>query len=149
VATELARFLRRAYGRKPHALFASSRRAPHVPDTDPFTSDLPHDQFLEELRRIDGTPAEVLEHAEMIELLITLLRADFQLIQTYEYTEGVLPYLHLSRRAGFCVLSKVWSIPRICCSISRARCCSETAISLRFGNGHQKGAGRDRPENAV
>jgi medium-chain acyl-[acyl-carrier-protein] hydrolase len=88
IAFELARYLRRAYGREPHALFASGRRAPHVPDTDPDTYDLPHDEFIEELRRIDGTPTEVLEHAELMELMIPLLRADFQLVQTYEYIEG-------------------------------------------------------------
>jgi medium-chain acyl-[acyl-carrier-protein] hydrolase len=88
IAFELARFLRRDYGREPYALFASGRRAPHVPATDPATYDLPQDQFLEELRRIDGTPTEVLEHAELMELLIPFVRADFRLIQTYEYTEG-------------------------------------------------------------
>jgi medium-chain acyl-[acyl-carrier-protein] hydrolase len=88
ISFELARYLRRAYGREPHALCASGRRAPHVPDTDPVTYNLPHDEFIEELRRIDGTPTEVLEHAELMELMLPLLRADFQLIQTYEYIEG-------------------------------------------------------------
>jgi medium-chain acyl-[acyl-carrier-protein] hydrolase len=88
IGFELARYLRRSYGREPHALFASGRRAPHVPDTDPVTYNLPHDEFIEELRRIDGTPREVLEHAELMELVIPLLRADFQLIQTYEYIQG-------------------------------------------------------------
>jgi medium-chain acyl-[acyl-carrier-protein] hydrolase len=67
---------------------ASGRRAPHVPDTDPVTYNLPHDEFIEELRRINGTPSEVLEHAELMELMLPLLRADFQLVQTYEYIEG-------------------------------------------------------------
>lgn len=88
VGFELARSLRDAYGREPQALIASGRRAPHVPDTDPVTYDLPHDEFMEELKRIDGTPSEVLEHAELMELMLPLLRADFQLIQTYEYREG-------------------------------------------------------------
>jgi medium-chain acyl-[acyl-carrier-protein] hydrolase len=88
IAFELARYLRGTYGREPHALCASGRRAPHVPDTDPATYNLPHDEFIEELRRIDGTPSEVLEHAELMELMLPLLRADFQLVQTYEYIEG-------------------------------------------------------------
>jgi medium-chain acyl-[acyl-carrier-protein] hydrolase len=87
ISFELARSLR-ANGREPHALLASGRRAPHVPDTDPLTYNLPHDEFIDELRRIDGTPGEVLENAELMELMIPLLRADFQLIQTYQYTEG-------------------------------------------------------------
>jgi medium-chain acyl-[acyl-carrier-protein] hydrolase len=88
IAFELARYLHRTAGRVPHALFPSGRRAPHVPDTDPITYNLPHDEFIEELRRIDGTPSEVLEHAELMELMIPMLRGDFQLIQTYEYIEG-------------------------------------------------------------
>jgi medium-chain acyl-[acyl-carrier-protein] hydrolase len=88
ISFELARYLRRTYGREPHALCAAGRRAPHVPDTDPVTYNLPHDEFIEELRRINGTPSEVLEHAELMELMIPLLRADFQLVQTYAYIEG-------------------------------------------------------------
>jgi medium-chain acyl-[acyl-carrier-protein] hydrolase len=88
ISFELARYLRSSSGREPDALFAAGRRAPHVPDTDPVTYNLPHDEFIEELRRIDGTPSEVLEHAELMELMIPLLRADFQLVQTYEYMAG-------------------------------------------------------------
>jgi surfactin synthase thioesterase subunit len=88
IGFELARCLRQAHGREPYALIASGRRAPHVPDTDPVTYNLPHDEFIEELKRIEGTPSEVLEHAELMELVLPLLRADFQLIQTYEYHEG-------------------------------------------------------------
>ena len=88
IAFELARYLRREYGREPHALFPAGRRAPHVPDTDPVTYNLPHDKFIEELRRIDGTPSETFEHAELMELMVPLLRADFQLVQTYEYLDG-------------------------------------------------------------
>src|SRR5262249_55561995 len=41
-----------------------------------------------ELRRIDGNPSEAFEHAELMELMVPLLRADFQLVQTYEYLDG-------------------------------------------------------------
>jgi medium-chain acyl-[acyl-carrier-protein] hydrolase len=85
IAFELARHLHREYDRRPQALFPSGRRAPQIPDTGPITYDLPKDEFVEELRRIGGTPKEVLEHVELLEIMIPLLRADFQLIQTYEY----------------------------------------------------------------
>lgn len=85
IAFELARCLRSEYDRRPQSLFPSGRRAPQIPDTDPITYDLPRDEFIEELKRIGGTPKEVLEHAELIEIMIPLLRADFQLIQTYKY----------------------------------------------------------------
>jgi medium-chain acyl-[acyl-carrier-protein] hydrolase len=85
IAFELAQSLRRKYGREPQALFVAGRRAPQAPDDEPITYDLPKDKFIEELIKLDGTPREVIEHAELMELMIPLLRADFQLIQTYEY----------------------------------------------------------------
>lgn len=88
IAFELARHLHREYDRRPQALFPSGRRAPQVPDTSPITYDLPKDEFVEELRRIGGTPKEVLENVELLEIMIPLIRADFQLIQTYEYIAG-------------------------------------------------------------
>ena len=88
IAFELARRLHREYDRRPQALFPSGRRAPQIPDTGPITYDLPKNEFVEELRRIGGTPKEVLEHVELLEIMIPLLRADFQLIQTYEYIPG-------------------------------------------------------------
>ena len=68
------------------SLFVSGRRAPQILNTDPVTYNLPHDEFLMELGKLDGTPKEVLAHAELMEMMIPLLRADFQLVQTYKYT---------------------------------------------------------------
>jgi len=85
IAFELARSLGRKYGHEPRALFVAGRRAPQVPNSDPITYNLPHDEFVEELIKLDGTPEEVLENTELMDLMIPLLRADFQLVQTYEY----------------------------------------------------------------
>lgn len=85
ISFELARFLRRKHRRMPLHLFVSGRPAPTVPESNPLMYQLPEDQFLEELQRLNGTPAEVLENTELIKLVIPLLRADFELIQTYAY----------------------------------------------------------------
>ena len=45
---------------------------------------------IEELRRLNGTPPEVLEHPELMRLMLPLLRADFELVETYEYVPGRL-----------------------------------------------------------
>jgi surfactin synthase thioesterase subunit len=87
IAFELARELRRRQQRQPAQLFVSGRQAPPVADPDPPTYNLPEDEFRAELLRLNGTPAEVLEHAELMNLMMPLLRADFELIQTYEYVE--------------------------------------------------------------
>jgi medium-chain acyl-[acyl-carrier-protein] hydrolase len=86
IGFELARSLRRKYDREPQALFVGGRRAPQTPNDEPVTYHLPKQEFVEELIKLDGTPKEVIEHDELMEMMIPLLRADFQLTQTYEYT---------------------------------------------------------------
>lgn len=81
---EIARYLRRAYQIKPVRLFVAGRRAPQIPDTDPPSYNLPESEFIEELRRIKGTPNEVLEHPELMQMMIPILRSDFEVCQTYE-----------------------------------------------------------------
>jgi medium-chain acyl-[acyl-carrier-protein] hydrolase len=85
ISFELARYLRRNNGPRPEALFVSGGRAPQVPDDDPIRYNLPEPEFIEELRRLNGTPPEVLEHPELLQLMIPLLRADFSVVETYEY----------------------------------------------------------------
>lgn len=87
MAFEVARALRRRHHREPVALFVSGRRAPQVPSDDPLTYSLPEAEFIEELRHLNGTPKEVLEHQELMRLMIPILRADFELVETYAYTD--------------------------------------------------------------
>lgn len=87
IAFELARELRRRHGPQPEKIFVSGRQASQIPDRDPITYNLPEDEFRAELLRLNGTPIEVLEHAELMDLLLPLLRADFELIQTYQYCD--------------------------------------------------------------
>jgi medium-chain acyl-[acyl-carrier-protein] hydrolase len=83
---ELARLLRRDYGCSPAHLFVSGRRAPQVPAPDPSIHTLPNSEFLAELRRLNGTPEEVLQNEELMQLLLPTLRADFAVLETYVYT---------------------------------------------------------------
>ncbi len=39
------------------------------------------------MRRLNGTPKEVLEEPEIMQLVLPMLRADFQLVQTYLYRD--------------------------------------------------------------
>lgn len=100
MAFELARTLRRSGGPMPLHLFASGRPAPQLELEDPPVHDLPEAEFIEELRRLKGTPEEVLQHEELLRLVIPLLRADFSLAETYRYaSEPPLP-LPLSAYGG-------------------------------------------------
>lgn len=86
IAFELTRQLRREDQPEPVHLFVSSHRAPQIPDPDPPIHQLPEAEFIEKLRELNGTPEEVLQSAELMQLLIPVLRADFAVYETYAYS---------------------------------------------------------------
>lgn len=86
IGFELARQLRRMAAPQPLHLFVSGRRAPQIPGSDTRTYDLSEPDFLDELHRLNGTPSEVLENPELMELMLPTLRADFTVIQNYTYS---------------------------------------------------------------
>jgi medium-chain acyl-[acyl-carrier-protein] hydrolase len=75
VAFELAHRLR-AHRREPLVLLASGSRAPHLGPVDPASA-LAGEEFRERLGELNGTPKEVLENDELMELMLPVLRADF------------------------------------------------------------------------
>ncbi|HET6230019.1 MAG TPA: thioesterase domain-containing protein [Longimicrobiaceae bacterium] len=86
MAFELTRKLRREGRTLPLHLFVTGRPAPQLPNRHPPIHDLPEPRFIEELRRLQGTPEEVLQNREIMELITPLLRADFSLAETYKYS---------------------------------------------------------------
>ena len=86
VCFELSRWLRQHFRLEPTRLFASAFRAPHLPDPDPPIHALPEPAFIDELRKFNGTPEEVLQHPELMQLLLPLLRADLTMVETYVYS---------------------------------------------------------------
>jgi medium-chain acyl-[acyl-carrier-protein] hydrolase len=85
IAFELARELRRSGGPQPDILIVSGARAPHVADPDPPMHQLPDDLLLEDLKLLDGIPAELLEEPEIVSMMLPTLRADLTMCETYEY----------------------------------------------------------------
>jgi medium-chain acyl-[acyl-carrier-protein] hydrolase len=86
IAFELARQIRRQHGVHPVRLFASAGRAPQIPHRTPPIHNLADKEFLAELRRLNGTPRELLDHEELMEVMLPILRADFALYETYLYS---------------------------------------------------------------
>lgn len=92
IAFELTRYLRNGAFSMPVHLFVSGTSAPTVIKDRLPTYTLPDTEFIEELRRLNGTPGEILENPDLMELLCPLLRADFELVQTYSFvSEPPLP----------------------------------------------------------
>jgi surfactin synthase thioesterase subunit/glycosyltransferase involved in cell wall biosynthesis len=87
IAFELARWLRRQGRPLPAALLVSSARAPqfrlgHVPPPEPSEQ-----EFLQELDRLEGLPAEVRTNRDLLRVVLPALRADTALYRNYTYAE--------------------------------------------------------------
>jgi len=85
---ELVRRLRQSGRRQPVHMIASGHRGPDLPYPMPSIRDLPRDEFVEQLRRYNGTPMAALESPELMDLMLPTLRADFSVCETYRYVEG-------------------------------------------------------------
>jgi surfactin synthase thioesterase subunit/glycosyltransferase involved in cell wall biosynthesis len=85
VAFELARSLRRNSLALPLALFASGARAPQFRENYTPLPEPDDAEFIAELRRLEGFPAEILDNREAMRLLLPALRADARLYRNYVY----------------------------------------------------------------
>ncbi|EGM76589.1 Putative thioesterase involved in non-ribosomal peptide biosynthesis [Rheinheimera sp. A13L] len=90
VAYELATRLKARQLPTPMQFFASGSRAPHIAGEKKQLYDLPDDAFISELQSLNGTPEEVLQNRELMQLFLPLLRADFQIADTYVSDKTVL-----------------------------------------------------------
>ena len=88
VAFEMARKIERQGGQGPIRLLVSAHSAPQIGLRRlPFYT-LPDKEFVDGLRRLAGTPQEALENEDLMGLMMTALRADFEVDETYNYEEG-------------------------------------------------------------
>jgi malonyl CoA-acyl carrier protein transacylase len=84
---ELVRELRRQDLPTPMHLFVSGYPAPQIPDFEPPIHTLPEPQFIEALRKFQGTPEAVLQDSELMQHYLPILRADFAMLETYFYVK--------------------------------------------------------------
>jgi medium-chain acyl-[acyl-carrier-protein] hydrolase len=85
VAFEAARALRRQGAAAPRHLFVAGRFAPDVP----FPGDPLHlradASFVEGMGQVYGLPENMTQDADLLRLIVPMMRADMQLLETYEY----------------------------------------------------------------
>lgn len=85
VAFTLCRWLRARGWPAPMHLFVSGRRAPQIPDSFPPAAELTDAYIVARLRRYGGTPEEILAEPELLQLLLPIFRADFELIGAHRH----------------------------------------------------------------
>jgi surfactin synthase thioesterase subunit len=98
VAFELARRLESA-GAPPLHLFVSGCSPPQLPQRE-WLHTRPREEIIEAVRGLDGTPSEVFAHPELLDLLIPMLRADLELIETHVFGPGRLLACPVTAFAG-------------------------------------------------
>lgn len=84
VAFELTCRLKELGLPSPSYFIASGSRAPHLPRERKPIHDLPDTEFMHELKALNGTPEEILENPELMQLLMPLLRADLRIADNYQ-----------------------------------------------------------------
>jgi surfactin synthase thioesterase subunit len=84
VAYETVLALRGRIGREPDLLIVSGHDAPAGrSDREQRWHIAGEEAFIENLRRLGGTPAEILADREMMRALMPMLRADYEALETY------------------------------------------------------------------
>lgn len=72
----------------PQRLFVSGCAAPRQRGPKTGLHLLPDEPLVEQLKDYNGTPREVLAHADLVQLLLPVIRADFALSDSYAYVPG-------------------------------------------------------------
>lgn len=90
VSFELTHELRRQARPLPRALFLSGRRGPDASAeaADRVMHRMNDADLIAELREMNGTSAGVMEHPELLELLLPIFRADFSVCENWRYDHG-------------------------------------------------------------
>lgn len=88
IAFEIARILRQRRLPQPLHLFVSAAAAPHWPRLEPIMFDSTDTELIAHLKSMKGTPPEIFENDEMLQVLLPVIRADFEMIDTYTFAQG-------------------------------------------------------------
>lgn len=85
LAYEIINRLNELYGLKPIHAFFSARYPPHINKKSKLIGDLNDEELVNELFRGKYISRELYEDKEMHDIFIPILRADFRVVETYEY----------------------------------------------------------------
>jgi medium-chain acyl-[acyl-carrier-protein] hydrolase len=101
IGFEMVRALRKKGQPLPQWLFLSGSGGPRI---NTYCDNPRHrwtdEAFVEELRRMDGTPAELLENPELMGLVLPMLRADLAAVDTYNYADALALHVPIQAIGG-------------------------------------------------
>lgn len=105
VTYELVKALEAAGVPSPKAVFLSGRNPPHCAYAQRNLHVLSDDRFLEEIKQLGGTPAQLFDMPELLGTFLPILRNDYRITELYRFAHPVhvtsadLIYLHSDRDA--------------------------------------------------
>jgi medium-chain acyl-[acyl-carrier-protein] hydrolase len=85
IGFELIRYLRLHNYSLPCALIVGAAKAPQEQTTERPLYGLPDAELIDELKKFQGTSQFILDNAELMALLLPMLRSDFKMLETYCY----------------------------------------------------------------
>jgi medium-chain acyl-[acyl-carrier-protein] hydrolase len=89
VGFEVTRWLRQRRNLCPRVLIVAAFPAPQLPRRHSPLHELPEHELLDSLgQRFGGLPAELAGNAELMKIMLPILRADLAVVETYQYTPG-------------------------------------------------------------
>lgn len=127
---ETAVRLQQEYGIECRRLFAAAARAAVCPRLEPPASELADHDFLHRLRTMDGTPPDLLDNDEFMEIMLPVLRADFTVADRYQYTPGPLLNAPITAFGATDDLTVTWD------SVHQWRRCTESNSVVRWVPGN-------------
>jgi medium-chain acyl-[acyl-carrier-protein] hydrolase len=86
---ELVHELRRNNMNLPHTMILAGRGAPGTQRPRENLHDLSEQDFIKTLKEYNGIPDFVLNNQEMLDLFLPIIRADFTLLESYQYQTSI------------------------------------------------------------
>jgi medium-chain acyl-[acyl-carrier-protein] hydrolase len=84
----LIRHLRASNLPCPMHMFVSGSRAPHLPEpADALRYNMDDTEFIEKLNKLGGMTDEILKNKELLDLILPIIKADIEMLNTMKYTE--------------------------------------------------------------
>lgn len=87
LAYELTYKIKEMKNQEPINLFLSGRYPPHIRKNKDKLHLLSDKDFTKEIIKYGGMPAEVVKEKKLMEMVIPILKADFKILDSYEYTK--------------------------------------------------------------
>lgn len=71
---------------QPSKIVVAGRHAPHKPDPSRLHSSMSAMEMTNELRRLNGTPKDILDNKEMLDFLLPMIRNDLKLHESFRFS---------------------------------------------------------------